>query len=371
YRVGPNGQPIISYPRLRSPRAHRYGFYIWLSLLPGQTPGDVEDMYSELAHAWQVHGVQMVDVEPGHLRLSITVRDPLTSVVAPPPETELLKAAVGMLETAEPWVIDFRSIPHWLVVGATQSGKSTLINALIVALSRQRVALIGIDLKAGVELGPYLPRLSKLATSRAESVEVLEGLVAILLHRMTQCSLLGVRNIWELPETGRPTPIVTIIDEVAELYLVATDEDKEHVNAVTTYLLRIAQLGRAAGIHLIVAGQRFGSDVGRGATALRAQLGGRICHRVNDPETSRMVLGDLTPEGAAAATKIKTSMRGVAVVVTDDGLWHRARSVYTSAEEAEKAAHDNAHLAVPWQALQQLTDSLGDEPAATDGGEKP
>jgi S-DNA-T family DNA segregation ATPase FtsK/SpoIIIE len=160
---------------------------------------------------------------------------------------------------------------------------------------------------------------------------------------------------------------VTIIDEVAELYLVATDEDKEHVNAVTTYLLRIAQLGRAAGIHLIVAGQRFGSDVGRGATALRAQLGGRICHRVNDPETSRMVLGDLTPEGAAAATEIKTSMRGVAIVVTDDGLWHRTRSVYTSAEEAEQATRDSAHLVVPWESLQRLTDSSGDSEPAVDG----
>ncbi|MGH3429062.1 MAG: FtsK/SpoIIIE domain-containing protein [Mycobacteriales bacterium] len=357
YRIGPDGQPQNKYPRLGAMTAHRFGFNVWISLLPGQTPENFKSICPELSHAWRVHSVQILDIKPGAVFVSVTATDPLTNVIAPPPETEVLRAAVGMLETGAPWVIDFRTIPHWLIVGATQSGKSTLLNALIVALSQQRVALVGIDLKQGVELGPYQPRLSRLATTRSEAVEVLAQLIVILTNRLTMCGLAGKHNIWELPDEDRPAPIVCVIDEVAELYLMTSSDEKDDIVAVTTSLLRIAQLGRAVGIHLLVAGQRFGSDIGTGVTALRAQLGGRICHRVNDPETSRMVLGDLAPDGVKAAQSISHHMRGVAVAVTDGGFWHRARSVYTSGEQAEQAARDNAHLAPTWQALISLTDN--------------
>src|ERR1039457_3163488 len=77
-----------------------------------------------------------------------------------------------MLETGQPWVIDFRTVPHWLNAGATQSGKSTLANAIIKGLAPQPAALAGSDLKGGVEFIPYAPRLSALATTRAESCDL-------------------------------------------------------------------------------------------------------------------------------------------------------------------------------------------------------
>jgi DNA segregation ATPase FtsK/SpoIIIE-like protein len=80
----------------------------------------------------------------------------------------LLTVRPGMLETGQPWVIDLRVVPHWLNAGATQSGKSNLANAIIKGLSPQPVALIGFDLKGGVEFTPYAPRLSALATTRTE-----------------------------------------------------------------------------------------------------------------------------------------------------------------------------------------------------------
>ena len=74
-------------------------------------------------------------------------------------------------------------------------------------------------------------------------------------------------------ERARPAPVVVIVDEIAELYLTSgSKEDRAEAEQCATYLLRIAQLGAALGIHLVVAGQRVGSDLGPGVTALRAQL---------------------------------------------------------------------------------------------------
>jgi DNA helicase HerA-like ATPase len=146
-------------------------------------------------------------------------------------------------------------------------------------------------------------------------------------------------------------PIVALVDEVAELFLMADKSEKDEVSRTATALLRIAQLSRAFGIYLIICGQRIGSDLGPGVTALRAQLSGRICHRVNDPETANMALGDLDPAALDAARAIPAETPGVAVVAGQDGSWHLARSVPVSEGEAEQAAFDYAHLAPSWDAL--------------------
>ncbi len=218
-----------------------------------------------------------------------------------PAASALLTVQVGMLETGQPWVIDFRVVPHWLNAGATQSGKSNLANAIISGVAPQPVALAGIDLKGGVEFTPYAPRLSALATTRAESCGLLDSLTRIAEHRMDLCREHGARDIWRLPDIIRPVPVVVLVDEVAELYLIADKAEKDQVTRISTGLLRLAQLGRAFGVYLVICGQRIGSDLGPGVTALRAQLTGRICHRVNDPETATMTLGDLDPAALAAA----------------------------------------------------------------------
>ncbi len=222
-----------------------------------------------------------------------------------------------MLETGQPWLIDFRVVPHWLNAGATQSGKSNLANAVITGLAPQPVALVGFDLKGGVEFTPYRPRLSALATTRAESCRLLDDLTRIVADRMDLCRDYGARDIWRLPESLRPVPVVVLVDEVAELFLIADKTEKEQVTRIGTGLLRLAQLGRAFGVYLIICGQRIGSDLGPGVTALRAQLSGRICHRVNDPETATMTLGDLDPAALDAARLIAASTPGVAIVAGD------------------------------------------------------
>jgi S-DNA-T family DNA segregation ATPase FtsK/SpoIIIE len=319
-----------------------------VKLREGQVPDDYAKAADRLAHSWRIHAVRVLEHKPGAITLLATRKDPLTQVAVSNAATDLLVIRPGVLENGEPWVIDFRTVPHWMIVGATQSGKSNLANAVIKALSPQPVALVGFDLKGGVEFTPYAPRLSALATTRKESVDLLEDLVDELEHRMALCRTHGARNIWKLTEQLRPLPIVALVDEVAELFLMANKSEKEEIARTGTALLRAAQLGRAFGVFLIICGQRIGSDLGPGVTALRAQMSGRICHRVNDPETANMALGDLDPAALDVARSIAPETPGVAVVAGQDGTWHRARAEYVSEQDAEHAARHHAHLAPAW-----------------------
>ncbi|MFB4283437.1 FtsK/SpoIIIE domain-containing protein [Nonomuraea sp. MTCD27] len=339
---------VDTKPFMWLPLPTRHGWRVTLHTLEGQIPADYAGAAERLAHSWGVHAVRVSSDKPGRVRLAATVRDPLVKVDELPPSTELLKVTVGRLETGTPWVIDFRTVPHWINAGATQSGKSNLANALIVGLAPQPVALVGFDLKGGVEFTPYGPRLSALATTRAECGGLLDDLVALMTDRMGVCRMAGARNIWQLPPHLRPVPIVVLVDELAELYLMADKSEKDEIAKTSTALLRIAQLGRAFGIYLFCCGQRIGSDLGPGVTALRAQCSGRICHRVNDPETATMTLGDLDPAALDSARAIAAETPGVAVIANQDGQWYRARSFYVSEQTAERAAQTYAHLAPPW-----------------------
>ncbi|MFD9950741.1 FtsK/SpoIIIE domain-containing protein [Nonomuraea sp. NPDC059023] len=346
---------VDTKPWMWLPKPTRYGWRVTLHTLEGQIPADYADAAERLAHSWGVHAVRVSSPRPGRVVLAATVRDPLNRVDTLPASPELLKIIVGRLETGGPWVLDFMTVPHWMNAGATQSGKSNLANALVHGLAPQRVALVGFDLKGGVEFTPYSPRLSALATTRKESVVLLEDLEELMADRMTLCRTTGTRNIWQLPEAERPVPIVVLIDELAELYLMADKSEKDEVARTSTALLRVAQLGRAFGIYLFCCGQRIGSDLGPGVTALRAQCSGRICHRVNDPETANMTLGDLDPAALASARAIPAETPGVAIVASQDGQWYRARSFYVSEQAAEEAARTWTHQAPSWDEITSAT----------------
>ena len=332
-------------PRISLPRATPTGLSVVVRLHPGQTPGPFIEAADALAHAWRVYAVRVTSPMRGTVVLTATAGDPLERpglVEAPP---ALLSALIGMLESGGAWVLNLRDVPHWLIVGATRSGKSTLLTRLIVQLAPQHVALIGIDCKGGMELGLFTDRLSALATCRREAVAVLSALVIEMQARMQLCRSAGARSIWELPAKTRPVPVVVIVDELAELYLSdGTRESKAETEQCSTYLLRIAQLGAALGVHLVAAGQRVGSDLGPGVTALRAQLSGRICHRVNDPGTAEMALGDLNKDAVVVAQSITPAEQGVAVTTSEDGGWGRARSHLTTIAEARQIATHYADL---------------------------
>ncbi|WP_328494597.1 FtsK/SpoIIIE domain-containing protein [Streptomyces sp. NBC_00414] len=333
-------------PRISFPRATRLGLTVVVRLHAGQTPATYLKAADAFVHAWKVHAVRVTSPERGLVLLTATATDPLLRPGLATAPAALLSALVGVLESGGAWVMDLRLIPHWLIAGATRSGKSTLLARLITQLAPQPVALIGIDCKGGMELGLFTSRLSVLATCRREAVAVLGALVVDMQDRMNACRSAGARSIWELPETLRPVPVVVIVDEIAELYLSdGRRESKAEAEQCSVLLLRLAQLGAALGLHLVVAGQRVGSDLGPGVTALRAQLGGRICHRVNDPGTAEMTLGDLNKDAVTVAQSITAQERGVAVCTGPDGGWSRARSHLTTTEEAIAAAQRHSALA--------------------------
>ncbi|MER6680742.1 FtsK/SpoIIIE domain-containing protein [Streptomyces olivaceoviridis] len=339
----PPPQPRV--PRCALIRPTSSGFVLLVRLLPGQVPEDFVKAAPAMAEGWQVHAVRVTSWKPGVVRVVASAADPLASPRVPKQRgpSHLLRVTVGVLETGTAWVLDLRRVPHWLIVGATRSGKSTLINALVAGLAPQPVALVGIDCKGGMELSLYEPRLSALATNREQAVRLLTALVDLTLDRMTVCRAARVRNIWGLPDKERPVPVVVIVDEIAELFLVASRNEKDEAQAAVTALIRLAQLGAALGVFLVVAGQRVGSDLGPGVTALRAQLGGRVCHRVADPGTAEMALGDLNPDALKAAQAITPEQAGTAVLASGDG-WERARSHLITESEAEAVAAEYAHL---------------------------
>jgi len=331
-------------PRLGVARFRPGGLVLRVRLHPGQAPEMYLGAAGAMAHAWRVHAVRITSVDRGWLTVTAAAWDPLSVPWVPRSlgAVQLLRAVVGRWEDGAQWVVDLRRSPHWLIVGATQSGKSTLLAALVSQWAPQPVALVGIDLKGGMELSLFEARLSALATTREEAADLLAHLVEIALDRMALCRSVGARSIWELPEKGRPVPVIVLVDEVAELYLSAGSADKAAIAQVSTALLRLGQLGAALGVHLVVAGQRVGSDLGPGATALRAQLSGRVCHRVSDKASAEMALGDLSPDAVAAAQLISDTERGVAIAVADDGVWMRARSVLVTPDQARAVAEKYA-----------------------------
>ncbi|MFF7259772.1 FtsK/SpoIIIE domain-containing protein [Streptomyces sp. NPDC008159] len=350
-------------PRISFPRATRMGLTVLVRLHAGQTPATYLKAADALVHAWRVHAVRVTSPERGLVLLTATASDPLARPGLATAPAVLLSALIGALESGGAWVMDLRLVPHWLITGATRSGKSTLLARLIAQLAPQPVALVGIDCKGGMELGLFAGRLSALATCRREAVAVLSTLVVDMQDRMAACRSAGVRSIWELPDKLRPVPVVVIVDEIAELYLSdGTRESKAEAEQCSTLLLRLAQLGAALGLHLVVAGQRVGSDLGPGVTALRAQLGGRICHRVNDPGTAEMTLGDLNKDAVAVAQSITAEEQGVAVCTGPDGGWSRARSHLTTTEQAVSTARKHAEMVPELPALGRALAALeGDD----------
>ncbi|MFE9395654.1 FtsK/SpoIIIE domain-containing protein [Streptomyces flavidovirens] len=347
--------PSRMVPRLTRVRITASGLVLRIKMQPGQEVHDFETASERLRHSWRAYAVHVSALTPGWLQVKVIGPDVLNRVVMPrPAEPKLLSVPVALRSDGVVHTRDFRTVPHELVMGATESGKSVYLRGLVKGLAPQAVALVGIDCKWGVELAPFSSRLSALACTPQEAADLLDVLVTEMteryelirtVQRLGPGSLESITSdIWGLPEDMRPVPIVVFIDEVAELFLTANSADEKRRDQMVTQLVRLAQLGRAAGIYLEVCGQRFGSDLGKGATALRAQLTGRISHRVNDEATAKMALGDISPVAVLAATTIAPEQRGVAVAGDSSGGWSLVRSPFTSLDDAVAACTGHAGL---------------------------
>ncbi|QNE76101.1 plasmid transfer protein [Streptomyces finlayi] len=340
-------QPVP--PSVRRVRGSSTGMRVTLRLPAGLEPADVAAASERLRHAWGVHSVHVVEIKPGFVELRMTGYDVLRRVKMPRRLPRKLMSGpmvvpVALREDGTAFVRDYKKIPHALTLGANQSGKSMYQRNLIAGLAKLPVGLVGIDCKRGVEQRGYAPRLSALAVTPEEASSLLEVLVREMEDRFDILSAHGVSDLWELPVKVRPVPLVVLVDEVAELFLVAAKKDEERRDQMVMHLVRLAQMARAVGIYLEVCGQRFGSELGKGATMLRAQLTGRVVHRVNDKQTADMGLGDIAPEAVFAATTIPPDHPGVAVAGDSSGGWSRIRTPEMSAADAVAVCHEYAHL---------------------------
>ena len=186
-------------------------------------------------------------------------------------------------------------LPHMLIAGTTGSGKSVCMNSIIISLlykaSPDDVKLIMVDPKM-VELGIYngIPHLLiPVVTDPKKAAGSLQWAVTEMMRRYKAMSDAGVRDlesynsIIESQEVeGQKLPqVVVIIDELADLMLVAAKEVEESI-------CRIAQMGRAAGIHLIIATQRPSADVITGL--MKANIPSRIAFAVASAMESRIIL---------------------------------------------------------------------------------
>ncbi|WOI63348.1 FtsK/SpoIIIE domain-containing protein [Streptomyces fradiae] len=336
-------QPVP--PSIRRVRGSSTGMRVTLRLPAGLEPADVVAASERLRHAWGVHSVNVVETRPGFVELRMTGYDVLRRVKMPRRiPSGPMTVPVALREDGTAFVRDYLKVPHALTLGANQSGKSMYQRNLIAGLARLPVALVGIDCKRGVEQRGYAPRLSALAVTPEEAAGLLDALVGEMEARFDLLSEYGAADVWALPDKVRPVPVVLLVDEIAELFLVTGKKDEERRDRMVTQMIRMGQMARAAGIFLEVCGQRFGSDLGRGATTLRAQLTGRVVHRVNDKQTADMGLGDIAPDAVVAVLTIPPDRPGLAVAGDSSGGWSRIRTPELSATETAALCAQYAHL---------------------------
>ncbi len=205
-----------------------------------------------------------------------------------------LSVTLGQDITGEKVVADLSKMPHVLVAGATGSGKSVCINAMIISLlyksTPDEVRFLMVDPKV-VELGIYngIPHLLvPVVTDPRKAAGALNWAVTEMLNRYKLFAdnqvrdLVGYNELAHINDEIKPLPqIVIIIDELADLMIAAPNE-------VEDAICRLAQMARAAGMHLVIATQRPSVDVITGV--IKANIPSRIAFAVSSQVDSRTIL---------------------------------------------------------------------------------
>ena len=206
-----------------------------------------------------------------------------------------LPIAMGQDTGGAPVALDLVSLPHMLIAGATGSGKSVQINSIIASFlltkTPDQLRMLMVDPKR-VELTPFngIPHLIQPVIVEPEEVtEALRGLNREMIRRYKMMEGMAVRNIEVYNERNEEKMpfLVLIVDELADLMMVSGFEVEQN-------LVRLAQLGRAAGIHLLLATQRPSVNVVTGL--LKANIPARCAFAVSGQVDSRVILDSVGAE---------------------------------------------------------------------------
>jgi len=274
----------------------------------------VTGLADDLCLAMQAESV-LIDRIPGKSTVGIQIPNPNREAISLREllesdgyqrSTSKLTFALGKTIHGEPFFADLATMPHLLIAGSTGTGKSVGLNAMLTSIlyraTPDDVRLIMIDPKR-LELGMYedIPHLlTPVVMDPKKASNALRWAVREMEERYKTLAAEGVRNIEQYnrnirlalqergaaaatdPEAPRPLPfIVVVIDELADLMMVAANEVEESI-------CRLAQMARAVGIHLILATQRPSVDVITGL--IKANLPSRISFRVSSKTDSRTIL---------------------------------------------------------------------------------
>ena len=310
----------------RGPTVTRYD----IELEQGLKLAKVTNLAGDLALALGVMNVRVAPIPnmvatvgievPNKIVSTVYLRDIIESQRFTSAKSKL-SFALGKDIGGECIVGNIAKLPHMLIAGTTGSGKSVCMNSLILSLLYKarpdEVRLIMIDPKM-VELGVYngIPHLYvPVVTDPKKAAGALQWSVVEMMKRYRLFSEAGVRDIANYnkhcAESGEATmpQVVIVIDELADLMLVASKEVEESI-------CRVAQMGRAAGMHLVIATQRPSADVITGL--MKANIPSRIAFAVSSAMESRIILdqsgaeklvgmGDMlySPVGCGKPTRIQ------------------------------------------------------------------
>jgi len=272
----------------------------------------VTGLSDDLCLAMQAESI-LIDRIPGKATVGIQIPNPnrehislreLLESDAYTRSASKLTFALGKTIHGEPYMADLATMPHLLIAGSTGTGKSVGLNAMLTGIlyraTPDDVRMIMVDPKR-LELGMYedIPHLmTPVVVEPKKAANALRWAVREMEERYKTLAAYGVRNIeqfnrnvramlesGETPKEGDPTRplpfIVVVVDELADLMMVAGNEVEESI-------CRLAQMARAVGIHLILATQRPSVDVITGL--IKANLPSRISFRVSSKIDSRTIL---------------------------------------------------------------------------------
>lgn len=277
-----------------------------------------------------------VDI-PNRITTPVSLREVLAAVPKEKDDSKLL-AVLGKDIMGNPRWMEVNKTPHLLIAGATGSGKSVCVNSVITSILMRakpdEVKLVMVDPKK-VELSMYngVPHLlSPVVNDPKKASVVLKKIVEEMEHRYDLLSETGTKNIEGYNKkmqgkidsgdtSAKKLPyIVVLIDELADLMLVAAKEVEDSI-------MRITQMARAAGIHLIVATQRPSTDVITGV--VKANIPSRIAFTVSSSIDSRTIL-DMT-----GAEKL-IGKGDMLFLPMGEGTPTRIQGAYVSEEEVQK-----------------------------------
>lgn len=270
---------------------------------PGIKVSRIVNLTDDIALNLAASGVRIEAPIPGKAAIGIEIPNKevapisLRSVLESPEfmnHESKLAVALGKDITGENTVVDLAKMPHILIAGATGSGKSVCINSIIISLlykaTPEEVRLLMIDPKV-VELGVYngIPHLLiPVVTDPNKAAGALRWAVSEMTTRYKLFAERGVRDLLgynaSVEETGegqKLPQIVIIIDELADLMMVAPHDVEDSI-------CRLAQMARAAGMHLVIATQRPSVNVITGV--IKANIPSRIAFAVSSQVDSRTIL---------------------------------------------------------------------------------